>query len=390
MKLVAATAALGAVHAAVNGRLLRPAPAPAEANESVAVLLPVRNEAAHVRRCLTHLLSQELVPRLRILVLDDCSTDTTAAVVADVAAVDERVYVLIGAEPPPGWLGKPYACAQLAAACEDADVLVFVDADVLVEPLAVASAVAQLEELDVDLVCPFPRQLAATAAERLVQPLLAWSWLTFVPLRLAERSRRPSLAVATGQFIAVRRHAYDRAGGHEAVRDAVLEDLALTRNVRRTGGSTTVMDGTALASCRMYEGWVELYAGYTKWLWAAFGSPAGAAAVVVASTAVYVVPAVAALMGSRSGLAGYLLGVAGRAVTARRTGSRLWPDVLLHPASVLVAGCLTAGSFRQRRRGRLVWKGRALGDLRGSTPRPADGADRAGRRSPGAGSSGTA
>lgn len=357
----AAAAALGTVQAAVNSRLLRiPATEPAPTDSFVAVLLPVRNEAAQVRACLTRLLGQERLPQLRILVLDDCSTDETAAVVADVAAGDERVRLLAGAQPPAGWLGKPHACAQLVAACPDADVLVFVDADVLLEPLAVAAAVALLASLDTDLVCPFPRQLADSRAERLLQPLLAWSWLTFVPLRVAEASSRPSLAVATGQFLAVRRDAYDRAGGHESVRGTVMEDLALARNIRRAGGRTTVVDGTALAQCRMYRGWAELYPGYTKSLWSAFGSPAGAAGVLAASATVYVVPALAAAAGSRTGLVGYLLGVAGRVVTARRTGSRVWPDALWHPASVTAAGCLTAGSLWQHRRGRLAWKGREL------------------------------
>ncbi len=359
--LAGAAAAVGMVHAAINSKLLQiPAADPEPSRLSVAVLLPVRDEAVQVRPCVERLVDQQRMPHLRILVLDDCSTDRTAAVAAEMASGDERIRVLAGVAPPAGWLGKPHACAQLAAACPDADVLVYVDADVLLEPLAVVSALEQLATLGVDLVCPFPRQIAGTWAERLVQPLLAWSWLTFVPLRVAERSARPSLAVSCGQFFAVRRDAYDRAGGHAAVRGAVMEDLALARNIRREGGRTTVVDGTGLAHCRMYQDWPGVREGYTKSLWTAFGSPAGAGAVVTALAAVYVVPALAALAGSRAGLAGYLFGVAGRAVAARRSGSRLWPDVFLHPASVAAAGFLTAGSVCRRRQGRLVWKSRSL------------------------------
>ena len=157
-------------------------------------------------------------------------------------------------------------------------------------------------------------------AERLVQPLLQWTWLTFLPLRLAERSPRPSLAAANGQLIAVRRSAYEAAGGHRAVRDQIVEDVALLRAVKRSGGRGTVVDGTAVASCRMYDGGRALADGYTKSLSSAFGSPAGAGAVMGALIAVYVVPPAAALRGSRTGLVGYLAGVAGRAVSARRTG----------------------------------------------------------------------
>jgi len=291
-----------------------------------------------------------------VLVLDDASTDGTGRIARSLG-----VPVLPGRPLPPGWLGKPYACQQLADAADPAaDVLLFLDADVVLRPGAVAATVALLDEHDLDLVCPWPRQLAVTAAERLVQPLLQWSWLTFLPLRLAERSARPSLAAANGQLLAVRRPAYDRAGGHAAVRAEVVEDVALLRAVKRAGGRGGVADGTALAGCRMYAGWPELRDGYTKSLWAAFGSPAGAAGVVGLLALAYLVPPAAALLGSRTGLAGYAAGVIGRVVTARRTGGRAWPDALAHPASVAAFGWLTARSLRAHHAGALVWKGRRI------------------------------
>jgi hypothetical protein len=213
---------------------------------------------------------------------------------------------------------------------------------------------------NLDIVCPFPRQLAVTPAERLVQPLLQWSWLTTLPLRIAERSPRPSLTAACGQFLVVRRTALVRAGGFAAVRGVVLDDLALVRAVKASGGRGGVVDGTALASCRMYPSWPELRDGYGKSLWAAFGSPAGAAAVVSGLALAYVVPAVAALRGSRVGLAGYLAGVASRLVSAGATGARPWPDALAHPASVTFFGYLTVRSLRERRHGTLRWKGRPI------------------------------
>jgi hypothetical protein len=140
----------------------------------------------------------------------------------------------------------------------------------------------------------------------------------------------------------------------------VLDDLALLRAVKRVGGTGGVTDGTHLATCRMYDGWDDLYAGYTKSLWSAFGSGPRAAATVGGLLFVYVVPAVAALRGSPMGALGYAAGVAGRVLVARRTGGRVWPDSLSHPASVLVLAWLTAQSFRGRRSGTLTWKGRRL------------------------------
>ncbi|WP_345714047.1 glycosyltransferase, partial [Kineococcus glutinatus] len=179
---------------------------------------------------------------------------------------------------------KAHACAQLAAAARG-DVLVLVDADVTLAPHAVAAAVDLLCRSGLDLVSPYPRQVAATAAERLVQPLLQWSWLTTLPLRTAETSRRPSLSAANGQFLVVDAAALRRAGGFAAVRSAVLDDVALVRAVKAAGGRGGVADGTALATCRMYEGWAALREGYAKSLWSAFGPPPAAAAVAAALAA---------------------------------------------------------------------------------------------------------
>jgi hypothetical protein len=289
-----------------------------------------------------------------VLVLDDGSSDDTATLAAAAGA-----RVLAGAPLPSGWLGKPWACAQLAAAT-DADVLVFVDADVRLAPGAVAAAVALLGETGLDVVCPFPRQLAGTVPERLVQPLLQWSWLTTLPLRLAERSPRPSLTAACGQFVVVRRGALERAGGFAAVRAAVLDDIALVRAVKASGGRGGVVDGTSLATCRMYGGWAELRDGYSKSLSSAFGTGPRAGAVLGGLLLAYVLPPLAALRGSRVGALGYAAGVASRVIAARRTGGQVVPDVLAHPASIAALGWLTARSYRERRRGRLHWKGRAL------------------------------
>ena len=195
--------------------------------------------------------------------LDDESDDDTAVVVHAAAGGDPRVRLVAGRPVPPGWLGKPHACGQLAAAATGT-VLVFADADVLVAPDGIARTVGLLRDSGLDFVSPYPRQEAVTTAERLVQPLLQWSWLTFLPLRAAERSGRPSLSAVNGQLLCVDAAAYRRAGGHDAVRDAVLDDLALARAMKRAGGRGTVADGTAVATTRMYRTWPDLRDGYSE------------------------------------------------------------------------------------------------------------------------------
>lgn len=357
--LGSAGAAIATAHTAWNLRQLRVPGTAGPVAERVSLLLPLRDEALRVRACLAAVLAQRDVPDLEVLVLDDGSTDGTAAAVRATAAGDPRLQLIMGKELPPGWLGKPYACASLAAAATGS-VLVFLDADVVLAPTALAATVGLLRTAGLDLVSPYPRQLAGTAAERLVQPLLQWSWLTLLPLRRAESSRRPSLSGANGQLLAVDRRAYERAGGHAAVRGEVLEDVALVRAVKAAGGRGGFADGTAIATCRMYDGWGELRDGYGKSLWSAFGSPAGAAGAAALLAGLYVLPAAAALTGSRVGASGYAAGVLGRVLTGRATGARVLPDAAAHPASVAVLCWLILRSVREHARGELTWKGRVL------------------------------
>ncbi len=347
-------------HTVVNAVLLRRLrPGLSTVDEPVALLLPLRDEADRVAACLAAALRQRGVPDLRIFVLDDNSTDGTAELVRELGG--DRVRVLSGAALPAGWLGKPWACRQLADAVPaDVRVLAFLDADVVLHQDAVAAAVALLRAGRFDLLSGYPRLVARTVGERLVQPLLPWSWLTFLPLRAMERSARPSLTAAGGQFLLVDRDAYRRSGGHPAVRDRVLEDIELARAVKRVGGRIGLADAHRLADCRMYESWAQVRDGYGKSLWASFGSAAGAAGVLALLGLAYVAPLGVAAWSPVAGGCGYLLGVLGRVVAGRVTGARTVPDALAHPVSVLVFGFLVVRSFRLRRRGGLTWKGRAL------------------------------
>ncbi|XVU27365.1 glycosyltransferase [Actinoplanes sp. CA-054009] len=350
-------------HTAVNAMLLRRPPRDAVTAEKVALLLPVRNEALRVTACLESLLAQRGVAGLTVYVLDDGSTDGTAELVRSIAG--DKVVLLTGTPPPPGRLGKPHACQQLADAAGDADVLSFVDADVVLTPDAVASAVSLLRTARVDLLSPYPKIIGAG---RLVQPLLQWSWLTFLPLRAMEQSRRPSLAAAGGQWLVIDTEAYRRAGGHAAVGGEILEDIELARAVKRSGGRIALAAGAPLATCRMYDSWRELTDGYAKSLWKSFGTPFGAGAVVVLLLLLYASPplatAVLALTGSwgaaGAALTAYGLGVLGRVIAARVTGGRSWPDALAQPISIVVFAGLVARSFRRRRQGGLSWRGRQL------------------------------
>lgn len=358
-------ACLGFAHQLINLRLLRrPPESPPPVTAAVSLLVPARDEAHRIEPTIRSLLAQQGLAETEILVLDDGSTDGTADVVTTAAEGDPRLRVLTGAALPAGVLGKPHACAQLAAAARGS-ILVFVDADVVLSENAVAAAVAVLRGPEpLDLLSPWPRQVATGLFGRLIQPLLAWSWSTTLPLRLAERSARPSMAVANGQFLVVEAATLARAGGWQSVSSAVLDDIALARAIRAVGGRTGVADGSGIATCRMYTNGRELRDGYRKSLWAAFGSPPGAVAVGAALAVVYVLPAVAAVTGSRIGTVGYAAAVGGRMAAARwcvtSSGRSGLSDAVAHPLSVIALLGLLFSSWVGRATGSLHWKGRVL------------------------------
>lgn len=370
--LVVRAGALGAAavsaHAAVNLRHVRRLPERAQPvrAERVSVLLPVRNEAHRLDPCLDALRDQRDVDDLEIVVIDDGSTDGTDAVLARIAASDPRITVIggrDGGEPPAGWRGKPWACHRLAQAATGS-VLVFVDADVVLQPYAVAAAVRELRAGGWSLVSPYPRQVAITLAERITQPLVTWYWISIVPMALAT-SRSRVFTAAIGQFLVFDTADYRAAGGHAAVADAVVDDIAIAQLMKAHGFRTAPMDGTAVASCRMYESVDEVWEGYGKSLWTVFDSTPNALAAAGGLLWLYVLPP---LLGAVSrdrrtrawGLLGYAAGVAGRMLVARRTGERVLPDPLAHPVSAGAYATLIVASLVRRRWGSLSWKGRAI------------------------------
>lgn len=358
----ASIAVAGAINAAINVRLSRK-PVPRQAvSEHVSVLVPARNEARHIERTVRSLLAQREVDSFDLIVLDDGSTDETAAILA--AIQDERLTVITGPDtgPPVGWLGKPWACARLAAvSAEGASVLVFADADVEFAPHALSAAVTELRDGAYALVSPFPREIAETALERLIQPLLNWVWLTTVPLLLARQTTWASLSVANGQFLVFDAAAYRAIGGHESVCGDVVEDIGIMRQVRRAGLRATPMLGADLASCRMYSTATEVMDGYAKSLWSAFGGPIGSAAVVCMLAFAYVVPPLAMLSPRTRavGAAGTAAAIANRIIVARATGERI-KDAAFQPFSALAFIGLNALSWRRHVQGRNRWKGRPV------------------------------
>lgn len=235
---------------------------------SLSVLIPARNEEANIQPCVRSLLAQEY-PDFEILVLNDNSTDRTGRELAALAPQSDLLRVLRGKPLPPDWLGKHWACHQLARAPKG-ELLLFTDADTRHHPMALRDVVAALLAEEADLLTALPQQEVVSWAEQLIVPVLPWSIFSFLPIGLAHRLRWPALSAAAGQLMLFRRQAYEQVGGHSAVRQHGTDDLALARKIKAQGLRWRLVDGGRRIRCRMYGSFHEVYEGLSKNLFAAF------------------------------------------------------------------------------------------------------------------------
>jgi chlorobactene glucosyltransferase len=337
----------------------------------VSIIVPARDEARNIERCLRSLMATTW-PRIEIFVVDDHSTDGTGDIARRVAASDPRVTIMDAPALPDGWFGKQWAC-HAAMQRSSGSVLLFTDADTAHGPELLARAMRALAERPADLISVMGRQELGTFWERLLMPPVFVVILSrYGGLEQMSRSKDPLEKIANGQFFLVRRAAYDRAGGHEAVRDHVAEDLRIAQEVCRAGGAVHFLDGRGYLATRMYDGLGELIRGWEKNVYAGGRDTirlgrAGQAVLraLYPTPALWnVVPAalgLAALAGALPATVGWwaLSCYAASAVfwvTQYREAEVSPAYALLHP----LAGCVMAVLFARAawRGDRVTWKGR--------------------------------
>lgn len=342
----------------------------------ITVCVPARNEAVNIAACVESLLAQQY-PGYDLLVVDDHSEDQTAAILEAIAAASPKpIRVLRGRPLPDGWTGKNWACHQMSGLAKG-EYLLFTDADTIHEPGMLAALVAHATARRADLVSAWPRLVTVTLGERLVVPMVAFASLAFFPIwcgELAQRWRwladhtppehRRRMGAATGQCLFFSRSAYDRIGGHDAVRGEILEDLALGRQVTsrvHEGMRLVNCDGGELFRCRMYRSFAEVWLGFGKNVRAAvdFG-PLGFFLVGAAQTAMFLLPfGLLAVGGSWRAIAAVEVGaiLAMRAAVAWRLRTD-WTSVILHPVCQTLCLAIGAHSWWMSSRAGVPWKGR--------------------------------
>ena len=321
----------------------------------VSVIVPARDEERTIGRTVAALLAQSY-PALEVIVVNDRSADRTGGILRGFD--DPRLVVVDGQEPPAGWLGKP-AALHLGSTHAHGELLLFVDADVVYEPDAVAAAVAYLERRGLAMLSMLPRLEARGLWERVLMPNLALMAFMVLPLWLANRSRRPFFGMGGGPGNLVRREIYDAAGGHAALSDSVIDDVALGRLVRRAGGRTEMTLADHLVSVRMYHGLREVVNGFTKNSFSVFGrNYALTVALLVVSLVTSLAPYALALRNSyaASALVAMLLA---RVILYAALGYGFFNALLGHvPMTLVWSWILVRSMWRTGIRRQLEWRGR--------------------------------
>jgi glycosyltransferase involved in cell wall biosynthesis len=322
------------------------------------ILLPLRNEASNIEDLFANL--RQVKGVREIIALDDNSTDKTREILERERF--ESVKILDGSPLPQGWLGKIYALDQLYRS-GSGKYLVFIDGDVRLHPEGISRAISRMERQSWDFISPYPRQIALTFLERIIQPLLQWSWFASVPLRLGARIRKPAMAIANGQFFIVTKAALEHIDGFVQIKNEILDDLELARALWRSGAKGSVIEGSSLAYCRMYQSGSELINGYSKSLWRAFGSPFGAFIASLLLLATSWLPILLILSTdsqiAASGWIAFFAITISRLIAALVTKS-FWQSALLHPISVIVLLYILLRSFYLKRKGALTWRDRVV------------------------------
>ena len=227
----------------------------------ISVCIPARNEARNIRACVAAVLAQDY-PHFEVIVLDDRSTDATPEILADLAAHDSRVHLISGSDLPKGWAGKPHALFQASAAARG-EWLCFIDADTFISPNTLTACYVKALATQADMFTIMTFQVLGSFWEKVVMPLIMTALsVGFSPRKVNDPRRKD--AIANGQFILIRRPVYEAIGGHARVKGSIVEDKAISEQVKWSGHRLIVADGMKIVRTRMYTSLPEMWEGWTK------------------------------------------------------------------------------------------------------------------------------
>ena len=254
--------------------VVKPTPPPPEA-PFISICVPARNEERNIRACVESILAQDY-PDFEVIVLDDRSTDATSEILRDLLMESGSLLsgrkepalflqIINGSDVPKGWAGKPHALFQASAAARDTPGawLCFVDADTFLSPATLSSCYAKAIETNADMFTIMTFQILGSFWEKIVMPIVMTALsVGFSPRKVNDPNSKD--AIANGQFLLIKRSVYAAIGGHESVRDQIVEDKAIAEQVKWNGYRLVVANGYSVARTRMYTSLSEMWEGWTK------------------------------------------------------------------------------------------------------------------------------
>jgi glycosyltransferase involved in cell wall biosynthesis len=325
--------------------------------DEVSILIPVRDEERNILNLLRSIHEQDY-PNYEVIILDDGSSDHTYKLCADFAAAHPRFKVLKGDELPPDWLGKNFACHQLAKQAKG-DFLLFIDADEKVHEGLINSAVHRMYLRKLGLLSLFANQEMRTISELTVVPLMHYILLNLLPLQLVYLIKNHTVAAASGQFMLFDTTIYRKNQWHEQVKQDVVEDVEIMKLVKANSYNGEALLANRMISCRMYTSYKEAVNGFSKNFLAAFNYS-------VLGFLIYIFLIIGGPMIIMMTLDFHLIFfMAGLIILTRimislSSGQNAWLNVLLHPVQMFNLTLIAFLAIQKHLTKTNVWKGRRI------------------------------
>lgn len=237
---------------------------------SISILIPARNEEKNIGSLLEQVSRLEY-PNLEIIVYNDHSEDKTESIVNHWATLQPTIKLINGQQLPQGWLGKNYACHQLAQSATGS-ILLFLDADVRVQKDLIKRSISHFQKYELHLLSIFPKQIVKSFGEKISVPLMNWILLSLLPLSLVQKSKNDAFSAANGQFMMFRAATYKSILPHEKCKASGVEDIAILKLFKQKSLTSDTRLGDNAISCQMYDGLDTAITGFTKNIFQFFGN----------------------------------------------------------------------------------------------------------------------
>lgn len=323
----------------------------------VSILIPARNEEHDILKLLNSIQQQDH-QNFEVIILDDNSEDDTFKVVNSFCAKHSKFEIIKGKPLPKGWLGKNFACHQLAEAA-NGKWLLFLDADEEIKDGLINNALYRMYLGKLSLLSLFTNQVTISIGEKTVVPLMHFLLLNLLPLRLVKLTKIPAFSAASGQFMLFNKHHYKQFNWHQSVKQKVVEDIEIMRKVKQNGLNGEALLANGFIYCRMYKSYNDSLKGFSKNILAGFNN--SIIGLLMYILLVVLGPMFILIFGNfQLFYFAVTLVVLSRVMISYLSGQNVFLNILYHPLQMLNLLILAFLSIKQSLSKTVSWKGRII------------------------------